>query len=113
MFSGIFGVMTKEKKIGYLLHMNKDSDLTLSPIKDHPEYFNLNEFRIKSNSKKDRKEFLEDVKSFESGNRPPKYDWEEDKTVSFIPKNSIKTRKQAEAFLESVGSNKDDVYKPE
>jgi hypothetical protein len=106
---GIYSALTKEEKIRCLVMMNKENDLTFSPVEGDPDIFDLNEVYHKSNNS--RKKFLEESRSFESGNRPPKYSWEKDTNIKFIPKESITTRKEAEAFLESVGSDRDDAIK--
>jgi hypothetical protein len=105
MISCAYGKFTKDEKIMYLVMMSKEMDLTVEPVEEDPEIFNLSEVYYKSN--KARKKTHEEMKSFESGNRPPKYDWELDEKIKFIPQGSINTRKEAEAFLESIGSNKD------
>jgi hypothetical protein len=107
---GIFGVFPKEEKIHFLISMSEENHLMFSPIKNHPELFNLDE--IYRESDKEIQKFEEEIRSFESGNRPPKFLWESDNSIKFIKKGSIKTRKEAEAFLESIRSNKDDVLKP-
>jgi hypothetical protein len=98
---GIYTMCSREEKINELLNMNEENDLMYEIDDSNPSVFNVEELRHSSDA--DRNAFLKECISFESGETPPKYVWEQDPDhTKFIPKGSIRTRKDAESFLDGL-----------